>query len=206
MDWIFFDLGSTLIDESACMEKRLRETMAGCDEKTHAAFLNTLHKGWTVNEDGYKAALQAHQLKKTPWRGELERLYPAVPELLGMLKKRYHLGIIANQEYGCRPRLDAWGISRFFEITVLSCEAGVSKPDPSIFLAALEQSGCSPERAWMVGDRLDNDILPAMDLGMKTIWVKQGWGAWGDPALLPHVPTYVIDTIGQVLELFEVVE
>lgn len=206
MNWIFFDLGSTLVDESACLEKRLRETLTGCDEETCTAFLNALHKGWTVNEDGYKVALRAHQLKKASWRGELERLYPAVPELLGMLKKRYHLGIIANQDCGCRSRLDAWGLSDFFEITVLSYEAGISKPDPAIFLAALEQAGCSPEQAWMVGDRLDNDILPAMSLGMKTIWVKQGWGAWGDPTLLPHMPTYVIDTVDRLFELFETVD
>ena len=27
----------------------------------------------------------------------------------------------------------------------------------------------------MVGDRLDNDIAPAKKLGMKTVWVRQGY-------------------------------
>lgn len=27
----------------------------------------------------------------------------------------------------------------------------------------------------MIGDRIDNDIVPAKQLGMKTIWVKQGF-------------------------------
>lgn len=29
----------------------------------------------------------------------------------------------------------------------------------------------------MIGDRIDNDIVPAKQLGMKTIWVKQGFGS-----------------------------
>ena len=28
----------------------------------------------------------------------------------------------------------------------------------------------------MIGDRIDNDIVPAKQLGVKTIWVKQGFG------------------------------
>ena len=28
----------------------------------------------------------------------------------------------------------------------------------------------------MIGDRLDNDIIPAKSIGMKTVWIKQGFG------------------------------
>lgn len=35
---------------------------------------------------------------------------------------------------------------------------------------------CKPENAVMIGDRIDNDIVPAKQLGMKTIWIKQGFG------------------------------
>lgn len=27
----------------------------------------------------------------------------------------------------------------------------------------------------MIGDRIDNDIVPAKALGMKTIWIRQGF-------------------------------
>ena len=30
----------------------------------------------------------------------------------------------------------------------------------------------------MIGDRIDNDIIPAKSLGMHTIWVKQGFGRY----------------------------
>ena len=47
-------------------------------------------------------------------------------------------------------------------------------PDRRIFEIALERSGCKPENAVMIGDRIDNDIVPAKQLGMKTIWIKTG--------------------------------
>lgn len=30
----------------------------------------------------------------------------------------------------------------------------------------------------MIGDRIDNDIVPAKQMGMKTIWGKQGFGKY----------------------------
>lgn len=58
---------------------------------------------------------------------------------------------------------------------IASAEEGVSKPDRRIFEIALERSSCKPENAVMIGDRINNDIVPAKQLGMKTIWVKQGF-------------------------------
>ena len=37
----------------------------------------------------------------------------------------------------------------------------------------------------MIGDRIDNDIEPANKLGMKTIWVKQGFSVYQIPMFLP---------------------
>lgn len=61
---------------------------------------------------------------------------------------------------------------------VASAEEGIAKPDKRIFEIALERSSCSPARAVMIGDRLDNDIVPAKLLGMHTIWIKQGFGQY----------------------------
>ncbi len=202
-EWMFFDLGSTLIDETSCLEYRLRETLEGQPAPVHDGFLKELRWGYFMNQDGYQLALQKFGLKKAPWRGAYEQLYPQTPQVLRSLGQKYHLGVIANQAAGARERLAAWGISGYFDIIVLSCELGISKPDPSIFQSALEQAGCTPERAWMIGDRLDNDILPAMELRMKTVWLKQGWGALGNPDLLPNKPIYTINNVGQLLEIFE---
>lgn len=66
---------------------------------------------------------------------------------------------------------------KYIDLVIASAEEGVSKPDRRIFEIALERSGCKPENAVMIGDRIDNDIVPAKQLGMKTIWIKQGFGS-----------------------------
>lgn len=54
---------------------------------------------------------------------------------------------------------------------VLSFETGHRKPEESNFLTALDELGVKPEEAIMVGDTYHHDILPAIELGMYTIWV-----------------------------------
>ncbi len=55
-----------------------------------------------------------------------------------------------------------------------SAEVDIEKPDRRIFLKALEMAACAPNHSVMVGDRPDNDIQPASELGMWTIRVLQG--------------------------------
>ena len=52
----------------------------------------------------------------------------------------------------------------------------MEKPDRALFLRALSLSGCDAADAVMVGDRPDNDIMPAKALGMKTVRITQGLG------------------------------
>ncbi len=57
----------------------------------------------------------------------------------------------------------------------------IEKPDPAIFQLALSLSGCGPEKAVMIGDRLDNDIRPGRLLGWKTIRIAQGFARFQSP-------------------------
>lgn len=77
------------------------------------------------------------------------------------LYEKYKLGIITNQVAGTQERIDNWGIGKFFDVVVASAETGCAKPDLKIFSMALDKAGCEPADAVMVGDRLDNDIIPA---------------------------------------------
>lgn len=193
--WLFFDIGSTLVDETLCDQARIADTVDGSTISAEA-FSARLHAFATQNLDAYKACLRHFSLVKAPWRSDLEQLYPAVPALLQQLSKRYSLGIIANQNAGLEDRLRAWGILPYFRVIVSSHDVGAAKPDPAIFETALAAAHCLPEEACMIGDRLDNDILPAQQLGMRTVWVRQGLGSLGNPALLPQTPDAIIDTIG----------
>ncbi len=54
---------------------------------------------------------------------------------------------------------------------VLSCETGRRKPAPHNFLRVLAELQTDPEATMMVGDTYEHDILPAIELGLRTMWV-----------------------------------
>lgn len=197
MEWLFFDLGSTLLDETEVTEKCIRDSLSQ-SAVPYNEFIEKMQAFAFRNKNAYKCALEYYGLNKTKWNPNLEKLYPGVPELLYKLSEKYRLGIIANQQTGFDKRLADFGIDKYFDIIVCSSAFGKAKPDTKIFLEALKKSGCNPEDAFMIGDRIDNDIIPAQNIGMKTIWVKQGFGRFGNPELLHKFPSYIIDNITEL--------
>jgi FMN phosphatase YigB (HAD superfamily) len=54
---------------------------------------------------------------------------------------------------------------------------GVEKPSPAFFERVVAEVGLAAPEIAYVGDRLDNDVLPAMALGMVGVFVVRGpWG------------------------------
>lgn len=53
----------------------------------------------------------------------------------------------------------------------LSFRMGLSKPDPAFYRVVLDHLDIDPAEVVMVGDTYENDIAPALGLGMKTVWV-----------------------------------
>ena len=195
--WLFFDIGSTLIDEGAAYKCRMNEmaTAAGVSfetvYETAMGFYRQNRKG-----DLETAKLLGIQLPK--WYSEEERLYPDAAECLRTLHDRYRIGIIANQIPGTKERLAKHGILQYIDLVIASAEEGVAKPDKRIFEIALERSGCRPENAIMIGDRIDNDIVPAKQLGMKTIRIKQGFGQYWSTTSEVEEPDMTIDHLADL--------
>ena len=176
--WVFFDLGSTLIDETEADTRRIREMISGTDV-TEEAYREKRLEMIREGRNGDLSAIEYFALIKTPWHSENEIPYPdAVPTLTKLRRRGYKLGVIANQNYGTEQRLKNWNLHHFFEVIAASAELGMAKPDPAIFEWALKQADCSPQNAVMVGDRMDNDIAPANRLGIHTVRLKRGLGAY----------------------------
>ena len=74
----------------------------------------------------------------------------------------------------------------------------VRKPDPRAFLAAAEALDVSPVACIMVGDRIDNDIVPAKALGMAAIQLRSGRHRRQQPRSPAETPDAVVT---DVLEL-----
>ena len=197
IEWIFFDMGSTLIDETLAMAHRIREVIEG----TEITFEPLTQKKSFYAKQNKPADLETikfYGLTKTPWHKEDERLFPDTIECLQELHEYYKIGIIANQSLGSKERLERFGILKYIDVIVASAEEGVEKPDKRIFEIALKRAECEPEQAAMVGDRLDNDIVPANGIGMYTIWIKQGDWKDASPREVQEQPDMTVESLSEL--------
>ena len=112
------------------------------------------------------------------WSPQLEVLYEDTKGCLEKLREKYRIGVIANQNPGTNKRLRTFGILQYIDVVAASSDEGFNKPDERLFEVALQKANCRPDQAIMIGDRIDNDIVPAKRLGMKTIWIRQGLGRY----------------------------
>ena len=196
--WIFFDIGSTLVDESIAYQNRIQKTIAGSNI-SYNEFMDRL----TQSAGDFKSVCASFDLKPTPWNSDDEVVYPEAKDCLRSISKRYKIGIIANQNPGSKERLERIGLLKYIDLVIASAEEGVAKPDLRIFQIALERANCNPEESVMVGDRIDNDIIPANRIGMKTVWIRQSFGGLAEPQTAKETPEYTINNLN---ELFEIIE
>lgn len=197
--WIFFDVGSTLVDETEAYDHRVRDMIAGTNI-TFQEFGRVRIALACQGLDGNSAAIKHFGLTKTPWHSEDEIPYSDADSTLAALRQRgYNLGIIANQKNGMAERLDEWGMLQYFDVIVASAEIGYAKPDKEIFEKAFELARCTAQESVRVGDRLDNDIIPAKAIGMKTVWVKNGLAKYQDAELGENVADHQINTLSELL-------
>ena len=199
--WLFFDIGSTLVDETKVYDDIFQKiAVAGGvsveEVKTRAIGF------YKQNKRGHREVIRLLGVDYPEWSPLYEELYPDTMECLRILKKKYKLGIIANQIPGAEKRLEGMGIRRYFDVIVSSAEEGVAKPDPRIFNIALTRAGCTPEQAVMIGDRIDNDIVPAKQMGMKTVWIRQGVGRYWNIQGDSETPGYEVNNLSELLSIF----
>ena len=201
ISWLFFDVGTTLMDETEAYRHRIHEATMGT-EISYEQFIEKQIFFAKQNKRGYEETLDYFGLSKTPYHREYETPYPHAKTVLKVLKKReYHIGIIANQSEGTASRLLQWGLLDYIDLVISSAEEGVSKPDKEIFLRALNRAECAPQNAVMIGDRLDNDIFPAKQLGMRTIWIRQGFAIYHTPYNADYQADDTVTSLTQLLEL-----
>ncbi len=105
------------------------------------------------------------------------QLYPEVEGVLKKLEGRIDLGIVSNWNSGLIDRLRQLGIDKYFKLTVISEAEGVSKPNPRIFLRALEQAGVEACEALHVGNDYRLDVLGAKAAGLDAVLIDRD-GVW----------------------------
>lgn len=207
MKVLFFDVGYTLVNEDAVWEARCRE-QAQTDEAKKLGFsaadiYHEIEIASFSRKPQFRTLIDKYGFKEVaPYRTELEKLYKDTPAVIKALSQKYELGIIANQLDGLKERLEAFDLLQYFKYIISSWDVKIMKPDIRIFEYALDKANCTPQEACMIGDRLDNDILPAKALGIKTVWIKQGFGALQKPLSKSEEPDHSINNLSELLEIF----
>lgn len=172
---VVFDVGETLVDEERWW-RRLADREGLQPHVVWAAL------GVTIARGEEHTALWGHLgIEKPPrWWSEIsysiDDLYPDALECLMRVRALgLRVGIVGNQT----EALEAWACDAALPADVISSSAslGVRKPDPVFFEKVVELMGCPAGEVAYVGDRVDNDVLPAAAAGLVAVHVRRGpWG------------------------------
>ena len=133
-----------------------------------------------------------------------QREIPGAREAIERLADRFKLGVISNTMTGISRRfLHTSGLSAFFDVIVLSCDVGIRKPDPRIFLYTLKRLGVEPVRAVHVGDSLTSDVVGALRAGMYAAWIAR---ERPERVEIGYEPDFIVGSIVNVIEVAEALE
>ena len=181
---VFFDIGSTLIDGPPFGPARRLSESLGLDSRAVTELERILFRSPASDPEqlantvvnrlrvDYDRALEACTAL---WNAQLEEAYvlPGARELIAKLKSagipRAYLSNIWPPFY--EHFRQEFAEEAQHQPQFLSFETGLMKPDPAFFQHALRALELRAEDAVMVGDTYKNDIRPAIELGMRTVWV-----------------------------------
>ncbi|MET7464881.1 HAD family hydrolase [Nonomuraea sp. NPDC005501] len=183
---VVFDVGETLIDETRIWSRwadRLgvsRFVMMGALggmaalDRSHREAFELVRPGIDIAAE--LAAWERDEPESLRNHFDADDLYPDVRQALATLRDAGLQVIVAgNQPARAHGALVAMELPAD---SVHTSEGwGVSKPDPGFFAKVAAVAGREPSEILYVGDRLDNDVLPAGRAGMRTALLRRGpWG------------------------------
>ncbi len=164
---VHFSLGEALYGEFIA---------SGPDADALRAFVPTLHA------EAFEAVLPADARGTSPelvdlWRTTRMKALTRYPETLDVLEywsARLPLALVTNGAARLQhAKLAATAIAGYFSVVVTSEEAGVAKPDPAMFHAALSALNASADEVVMVGNDLDRDIAGAHSAHITAIHIDR---------------------------------
>ncbi len=194
---ITFDVGHTLLEPAGSVghvyaEVAARHGSSGLDpaelnRRFHAAFaalgwVANTREDWAQIVDATFAGLVAMPPRATFFPELFDRfgqrsawlMYDDVmPALNALVQRGVRLGIISNWDERLRPLLAAFELANRFEVTVISCEAGCSKPEPEIFRSAIRQFELPAGEILHVGDSWTADVQGARAVGMRSVQISR---------------------------------
>jgi FMN phosphatase YigB (HAD superfamily) len=192
LEAVFLDVGETLVDEQRYW--REAAALAGLDPHVVLAAL-----GVTIARSEEHTELWSHLgVPKPDALGEIvyerDDLYrDALPCLERLSVLGFRVGLAGNQSQA----LERWLREEKLPVSVIGSSAswGVRKPARAFFERMVAEAGCDPGELAYVGDRVDNDVSPALNMGLVAVHLRRG--PWG--RLQPTPPGAVaIETLAEL--------
>ena len=181
-----FDIGETLVDESRIWLRwagRLGVpplTMLGA-VGAMAALDRMVVEAFHVVRPGLDVGAEIVRWRADDPDGlrenfDADDLYSDVRACFAAMREARVMVIIAgNQPPQALDALERMNLG--VDAILISAVLGVEKPAEGFFDAVTAAAGCPPSEIAYVGDRLDNDVLPARKAGMRTVLLRRGpWG------------------------------
>lgn len=192
---VLLDLDDTLVDRNAAFRRWLEDLMVrspaafAAPAEDLAALLALDDRGRRDRRAFYEALLDRHPVLRAAGldpegiQADIVARLPLVvmpdPRVVASVERLrargLRLAVVTNgSSSNQRQKLARSGIEHLLDVTIVSGEVGVSKPDPEIFARALAALAVAPADALFVGDDPRRDIVGAGDVGLRTCWVSQG--------------------------------
>ncbi len=124
-----------------------------------------------------------------------------------LLKEGYKMAVVSDA-----PRFEAWirltslGLQHSFDLVLTHDDTGAHKPDPRPFQMALEILEVPAERAVVIGDWKERDILGGRNAGLHTVYARYGdqYSQYADKLEGEGtVPDFVVDDLLQLLDVMD---
>ena len=102
------------------------------------------------------------------------QVYSETFDVLEHLKNRnYHLAVVSNFDERLDAILESLRLKEYFAFIACSFDVGMYKPSPEVFQLVLSHLDVKAEEALHVGDNVELDYKPAIELGMRSLIVNR---------------------------------
>lgn len=169
---VVFDVGETLIDETRAWSLQAEEV--GVTRLTLFGALGAL----IARGEDHRCVWKLLDVEPPTGTVSIEAsgVYADVLPCLHQLRDQgYRVGLAGNQPASAEAQLERLRLP--VDLIASSAGWGVEKPAPAFFARVCEQVGVPPPQIAYIGDRVDNDIAPAKQAGMFTVFIRRGpWG------------------------------
>jgi HAD superfamily hydrolase (TIGR01509 family) len=169
---VVFDVGETLVDETGMWERAA--AAAGVTRFTLMGVLG----GLAARGEHHNRAWEILEVEHPASTWEQSDFYPdALPCLVRLRDAGLRIGAVGNTPVEAEEML-----SSHVDFVGSSAGWGVEKPEPAFFARVAAEAGVKPAKIAYVGDRVDNDVGPALEAGMVGVHIRRGpWGHLHQP-------------------------